>query len=182
VNVATPRRQKSGAENEEWRCPQSRVPRHARLDKTYCERLSRSSATKVDWRSITSAAAAATAITTATTAAAVTAAAAATAATTTAAATAVTTTATTTSIFTGLGLIHGEAPAIVFLIVQSVDGCLCLSLGVHFDKAETLAPARGAVLNYLRALNGAELREQLLQNGVTDPVGQIPNVQLLAHR
>jgi hypothetical protein len=37
-------------------------------------------------------------------------------------------------------------------------------------------------LNYLRALNGAELREQLLQNGVTDPVGQIPNVQLLAHR
>jgi hypothetical protein len=147
------------------------------------ERLSRSSATKVDWRSITSAAAAATAITTATAAAAVTAAAATTAATTTAAAaTAVTTTAATTTIFTGLGLIHGEAPAIVFLIVQSVDGCLCLSLGVHFDKAETLAPARSAVLNHLRALNGAELREQLLQNGVTDPVGQIPNVQLLAHR
>jgi hypothetical protein len=133
---------------------------------------------KVDRRSITSATAAA-AITTTATTAAVTAATTTATATTTAAA--VTTTA-TTAIFTRLSFVHGEAPAIVFLIVQPVDGCLRLSFGVHFDKAETLAPARSAVLDYLRALNGAELREQLLQNGVTDPVGQIPNVQLLAHR
>jgi hypothetical protein len=90
-----------------------------------------------------------------------TAAAAVTAATTTATATttaaAAVTTATTTAIFPRLSFIHGEAPAIVFLIVQPVDGCLRLSFGVHFDKAETLAPARSAVLDYLRALNGAEL-------------------------
>ena len=51
----------------------------------------------------------------------------------------------------------------MLLIVQPLDGRLRLSLGVHLDKAETLAPARRAVLNYLRTLNGAELREQLLQ-------------------
>jgi hypothetical protein len=120
------------------------------------ERLSRSSATKVkvDRRSITSATAAA-AITTTAATAAVTAATTTATATTTAAA-AVTTTA-TTAIFTRLSFVHGEAPAIVLLIVQPVDGCLRLSFGVHFDKAETLAPARSAVLNYLRALNGAEL-------------------------
>jgi hypothetical protein len=119
------------------------------------KRLSRSSATKVDRGSITSATAAA-AITTAAAAAAVTAATSTATATTTATA-AVTTTATSTAVFTRLSFIHGEAPAIVFLIVQPVDGCLRLSFGVHFDKAETLAPARSAVLNYLRALNGAEL-------------------------
>jgi hypothetical protein len=121
------------------------------------ERLSRSSATKVkvDRRSITSATAAA-AITTTAATAAVTAATTTATATTTAAA-AVTTTTATTAIFTRLSFIHGESPAIVFLIVQPVDGCLRLSFGVHFDKAETLAPARSAVLNYLRALNGAEL-------------------------
>jgi hypothetical protein len=120
------------------------------------ERLSRSSATKVkvDRRSITSATAAAAITTTAATAAVTAATTTATATTTAAAAV---TTATTTAIFPRLSFIHGEAPAIVFLIVQPVDGCLRLSFGVHFDKAETLAPARSAVLDYLRALNGAEL-------------------------
>jgi hypothetical protein len=70
----------------------------------------------------------------------------------------------------------------VFLIVEPINGSLGLRFGVHFDKPETFAPARRAILNNLSALDGAELREQLLQCGVADRVGQIPNVQLLAHR
>jgi hypothetical protein len=115
-------------------------------------------------RSIPSAAAAAAAVTTAA-AVATAAATTATTATTTAAA-AVATAATT--IFAWLGLIDGQTPAIVLLIVKPLDGSLCLGLGVHFDKAETLTPARGAVLDYLRTLDGTELREQLFQRGVAD--------------
>jgi hypothetical protein len=111
---------------------------------------------------------------TAATAATVTTAAAATAASTAAAA--------TTTVFTGLGFIDSQAPSIVLLIVKPLDGRLSLSLGVHLDEPEPFASARCAVLNHLRALHGAELREQLLQSGVTHTVGQISDIQLLAHR
>jgi hypothetical protein len=70
----------------------------------------------------------------------------------------------------------------VLLIVKPLDGRLSLSLGVHLDEPEPFASARRAVLNDLRALHGAELREQLLQSGVTNTVGQITDIQLLAHR
>jgi hypothetical protein len=108
----------------------------------------------------------------ATTTAAVTAAAATVSTAAATAATATTTTAAVATaaatIFARLGLIHGQTPAIVLLIVKPLDGSLCLGFGVHFDKAEALTPARGAVLDYLRALDGTELREQLFQRGVAD--------------
>jgi hypothetical protein len=152
-----------------------RIPRLSR--RRIRERPSKTSATRANQRSITSAAAAA--ITAATPAAI--AAATATATATTATTTAVTA-ATTATIFTRLGFIYGETPTVVFLVMQPFDGCLRLRFGVHFHKAETLAATRRAILNDLSALHGSELREQLLQSGVADPVGQIPNVQLLAHR
>jgi hypothetical protein len=152
-----------------------RIPRHSR--RRIRERPSKTSATRANQRSITSAAAAITAAATAAAIAAATAAATATTATTTAV-----TAATTATIFTRLGFIYGETPTVVFLVMQPFDGCLRLRFGVHFHKAETLAATRRAILNDLSALHGSELREQLLQSGVADPVGQIPNVQLLAHR
>jgi hypothetical protein len=101
-------------------------------------------------------------------------------ATTPAAAAAVAAT-TAAAVFPWLGLINSQAPAVVLLIMQPLDGCLRLGLGVHLDKAEPLAPARRAILNHLCALHRAELREQLFQHGIADAIGQIPNVQLLAH-
>jgi hypothetical protein len=160
-----------GAREAEVRIPRLSSTRNVR------ERPSKTSATRANQRSITSAAAAA--ITAAATAAI--AAATATATATTATTTAVTA-ATTATIFTRLGFIYGETPTVVFLVMQPFDGCLRLRFGVHFHKAETLAATRRAILNDLSALHGSELREQLLQSGVADPVGQIPNVQLLAHR
>jgi tetrahydromethanopterin S-methyltransferase subunit D len=118
---------------------------------------------QIPGKSIPSAAATAAAVTTAAT---VTAAAATATTAATAAAAAVATAATT--IFARFGLIHGQTPAIVLLIVKPLDGSLCLGFGVHFDKAEALTPARGAVLDYLRTLDGTELREQLFQRGVAD--------------
>jgi hypothetical protein len=153
-----------------------RIPRLSR--RRIRERPSKTSATRANQRSITSAAAAA--ITAAATAAAIAAATAA--ATATTATTTAVTAATTATIFTRLGFIYGETPTVVFLVMQPFDGCLRLRFGVHFHKAETLAATRRAILNDLSALHGSELREQLLQSGVADPVGQIPNVQLLAHR
>jgi hypothetical protein len=152
-----------------------RIPRLSR--RRIRERPSKTSATRANLRSITSAAAAAITAATAAAIAAATAAATATTATTTAV-----TAATTATIFTRLGLVYGETPTVVFLVMQPFDGCLRLRFGVHFHKAETLAATRRAILNDLSALHGSELREQLLQSGVADPVGQIPNVQLLAHR
>ena len=108
---------------------------------------------------ITAAAATAIAATTTATAAAAT--------TTTAAAVATTPAAAT--LFTRPGFVHRQAPAVVLLIVKPLDRCLRLCLGVHLDKAETLAPARRAILNHLRTLHGAELREQLLQRESLTP-------------
>jgi hypothetical protein len=152
-----------------------RIPRLSR--RRIRERPSKTSATRANLRSITSAAAAAITAATAAAIAAATAAATATTATTTAV-----TAAATATIFTRLGLVYGETPTVVLLIMQPFDGRLRLRFGVHFHKAETLAATRRAILNDLSALHGSELREQLLQSGVADPVGQIPNVQLLAHR
>jgi hypothetical protein len=67
-----------------------------------------------------------------------------------------------TAVFSRLGLVNSQAPAIMLVVVQPINGRLRLGLGVHLDEAETLAPARRAVLNHLRALYCAELREQLL--------------------
>jgi len=125
------------------------------------------------------AASATTAITAAATAVATTTAAATATAAASAAATVTTTAA--ASFFTRPGFIHGEAPSIELPLVKTFDCCLCLCVVVHFDEAEALAAACRTILDHLRALHGAELREQLFQGGITDPVGQIPDIKLLAH-
>jgi hypothetical protein len=131
-----------------------------------------------------SAATTTTAVTAASTASAVTTAAAAAGATSAASTTsaAVTTTTTAASVFARLGLVDGQASAVVILVVEAVNRGQGLGLGVHLDESESLAPAGVAVLNDLGALDGAELREQLLKLRAVDLIGQITNIQLLAHR
>src|SRR5262249_51462017 len=88
----------------------------------------------------------------------------------------------TAAILTGLGLVDRQATAAVLLVVQAVDGGLGLGVGVHLDEPEALAAPGVAILNHLGAVDGAELREQLLQVGTADRISQVPNVQLLAHQ
>ncbi len=48
-----------------------------------------------------------------------------------------------------LGLVHGQPPSVVFLIVQALDRRLRLGLRVHLDKAEALATAGVTVGDHL---------------------------------
>ncbi len=114
----------------------------------------------------------------ATTVAAPTTASAATTASTAAAAV----TTSTSAVFTGLGLVHRQSTAVMFAVVEAIDGRLRLGLGIHLDEAEAFAPAGVAVLDHLGTLDGSELREQLLKLRAVNLVGQIPDIQLLAHR
>jgi hypothetical protein len=100
------------------------------------------------------------------------------------AATAVATTAatTTTAIFTRTGFVYSQPATIELPFVKPVDCGLSLSVVVHFDETEALAPASRTILDHLRALHGAELREQLFQGRITDTVREIAYVKLLAHR
>ena len=120
---------------------------------------------------ITAAATATTVATSATSATAAAAAATAAVATTTAAA----------AFLARPGFVNCQAPSVELALVKPLDCRLCLSVVVHFDKTEALAPARRSILDYLRALHSAELREQLFQGRITDPVGQVANIKLLAH-
>jgi len=103
--------------------------------------------------------AASTATAATTTTAAITTAAAATAAASTTA-TAATTTAT---IFAWAGFVDSQGTAIVLLEVQAFNGGLRFGIGAHLDKAEAFAAARVAIHDDFRALNAAELGEELLQ-------------------
>jgi hypothetical protein len=89
---------------------------------------------------------------------------------------------TSASVFPGLGFVHGESPTIVLLVMETIDGGQGLGLGVHLHEAESLAPAGVAVLDHLGALDGPELPEELLELRAVDLIGQIPHIQLLAHR
>src|SRR5262249_12738988 len=110
-----------------------------------------------------------------------------TAATAAAAAAAAAVTATTTVAATaaarlaGLGLVDRQATSVDFLIVQALDGRLRLGVPPHLPEAEPLAPTRVAILDDLCALHGPEFREQLLQVGIADLVGQVPDIQFPAH-
>src|SRR5262249_8895488 len=73
-------------------------------------------------------------------------------------------------------------PAFHLSPVQGLDGCLSLLVAAHLHKAESLGSACVAVHDYLRRLHGAVRLEQTLQIPVTNAVGQIAYVQLLAHR
>jgi hypothetical protein len=65
--------------------------------------------------------------------------------------------------------------------VESLDGRLSFGLAPHLHEAETLAAARVPVLDDLCALHGPELGEQLFQVSAADLVGQVSDVQFLAH-
>ena len=67
------------------------------------------------------------------------------------------------------------------LVIEALDGRLCLGLIAHLHEAEALAAARVAVLDDLRALNLSECGEQNLQVGAADLIRQVPDIQLLAH-
>jgi hypothetical protein len=129
-------------------------------------------------RSIT---AAATAATTATAAATTAAAVSTTAAATTTTTAVTTTTAATTPAFLGLGFVDSESTAIVFLAVDSRDGCLRFGIAAHFDKSEALASAGVTVSDDLSALHGSVRGKKLFQCGAIDIVAHISNVQFLAH-
>jgi hypothetical protein len=129
-------------------------------------------------------AASATAITSAAaTPAVATPAASATSATSAAAAAApVATTTAATAVLARPGFVNSQATTIDLPFVKPVNRSLSLSVVVHLDEAKALAPARRSILDHLRALHGAVLREQLFQGGITDPIRQIAYVKLLAHR
>jgi hypothetical protein len=67
------------------------------------------------------------------------------------------------------------------LLVEALDGRLRLGIRAHLDEAESLAPARLAVLDHLGALHGPELREQLLEIRLVDLIRQVAHIQFLTH-
>jgi hypothetical protein len=113
--------------------------------------------------------------------------AAAAATTSTVAATAAATTAATaatpsaTTIFARPSLVDRQRATLVLLFIETLDRCLSLCVGTHFHKSESLAAPGFAILNDLRALDCAELTEQLLQIGATHGIREIPDIQLLTH-
>jgi hypothetical protein len=86
------------------------------------------------------------AIATSTTTTTTTAAAIATSTTTTA-------TATATAIFSGLGLIDGEWPAFVVLLVQARNRSLSFGVVSHLDETKSFAAATATVSNHLGTFN-----------------------------
>ena len=79
----------------------------------------------------------------------------------------------------GLGLVDRQVPAVVLAGVEPLDGRLRLGVGVHLDEPEPLRAVRVAIDDDLGALHRPEGREQRLQVGLVDVVGQVPHVQLL---
>jgi hypothetical protein len=89
---------------------------------------------------------------------------------------------TTAAVLARPGFVHSQATTIDLSFVKPVNRGLSLSVVVHLDESKALAPARRTILDHLRTLHSAELREQLFQGGITDPIRQIAYVKLLAHR
>jgi hypothetical protein len=132
-------------------------------------------------------AAAATTVSAATTATASTTAAAVAAAATPTTATAAESAATTTAaaaaraIFLGLGFVHGEGSAAMFLAVEGRDRCLSFIFTAHFDEPEPLASAGVPISDDLSAFDSSMRSKQLFESRAIDIVAQIPDIQLLAH-
>src|SRR5690606_14628201 len=81
----------------------------------------------------------------------------------------------------GTSLIDRQATAVGLPVVEAVDGGLRLGIAAHLHEAEALAAPRLAIRDDLGALDGAVLREQLLQVRAVHAVREIPDVQFLAH-
>src|SRR5262249_18211498 len=86
-----------------------------------------------------------------------------------------------TALGLGPGLGDGQGTALDLLEVHLLDGLLGLGVAAHLDEAEALGAAGVAVDDGLRRLHGAVRGEQLLQHLVRNGVGQIADIQLLAH-
>src|SRR5262249_50657506 len=80
-----------------------------------------------------------------------------------------------------LGLVDRQRATVAILAVEGLDGRLGLLLGLHFHEAEALGSPRVPVHADLGRLHGAVRLEQLRQFVVGDLVGQVADVQLLAH-
>src|SRR4051794_5349327 len=81
----------------------------------------------------------------------------------------------------GLGLVDGQAAAPHLLAAESRDGGLGLRVAAHLHEAEPLGAAGVPVHDDLGRLHRAVLREHLLQHAVGGVIGEVPDVQLLAH-
>ena len=79
------------------------------------------------------------------------------ASTATTAASIATTTTTTTTIFSGLGLIDGEWPAFVVLLVQALNRSLSFGVVSHLDETKSFAAATATVSNHLGTFDRSEL-------------------------
>jgi hypothetical protein len=64
----------------------------------------------------------------------------------------------------------------VILAVEPLDGRLGFLVASHLHKAESLATAAFAILDYLGTAHCAEGGKQLLQIGAADGIAQIPNI------
>ncbi len=73
-------------------------------------------------------------------------------------------TATTGPLFLGPGFIDGQGATVVLLAVQGSDGGFGLFVGGHFDKSESLAPARVAIVDDLSRHHRAVCGEKFLQS------------------
>src|SRR5262245_51291942 len=85
------------------------------------------------------------------------------------------------ALFTRPSLVDGQPAAFNLLLVQGGDGCLRLLVTAHLDKAEAFRAACRPVRNDLGRLDRAVRLEHVLQIAVGNAVGQISDVQLLAH-
>jgi hypothetical protein len=79
------------------------------------------------------------------------------------------------------GFVDGQAASFDLFSVQGSDGGLGFRVATHLDKAESLGSAGVSVHNHLCGLHGSMCRKNLLQRAVSNAVGQIAYVQLLAH-
>src|SRR5262249_45523913 len=87
----------------------------------------------------------------------------------------------TAPVFPGLGLVDRQPAAVHLLVAEPLDGRLGLLVAAHLDEAEALGAAGVPVHDDLGRLHRAELPEQLLQRAVGRAVGEVADVQLLAH-
>src|SRR5262249_47697310 len=81
----------------------------------------------------------------------------------------------------GTGFVDDQGPAVAILAVQGGDGRLSFLIAAHFHKAKAFGPTGVPVHDYLSGLHRAVGFEHRLQIAVTDTVGQVPYIQLLAH-
>jgi hypothetical protein len=120
-------------------------------------------------------AAAATAAAAAVSAAAAPAAAVSTATAATAAATAA------RAIFARTRFIDGQATTVTLFAVQGFDCGVRFSSVSHSDKSKSAGTSGFAILNHNSFNHSSEFGELIFQRRISDRIGQIPDIQFLAH-